>query len=116
MNDLIQNTTKQDIAQIISAANDFAQDIGALPVSRIKQVWDGVVTMSQQAKRFDSANSDAERADAATWFGEGYLILSAGLPDEGRSEQLAGWGNAREIAKLLGGPEIWPLRVAQAFS
>lgn len=79
------------------------------------QTREGVEAMIQAAKAFSAATSDTQRADAALWVGEAYLIFSASLPDTGSSEQATGWATAHQIKKLLGGPGVWVSRVKAQY-
>lgn len=83
---------------------------------RSAQTREGVEAMIQAAKAFSTAASDAQRADAALWVGEAYLIFSDSLPETGNSEQSTGWGSAHQIKKLLGGPAVWEQRVKAQYA
>lgn len=82
---------------------------------RSAQTREGVEAMIQATKAFTASTSDTQRADAALWVGEAYLIFSASLPDTGNNEHAIGWGTAHQIKKLLGGPEMWEARVRAQY-
>jgi len=80
-----------------------------------KQTTEGVEAMIQASEAFDQALTDAQKADAALWIGEAYLIFSNSLPDAGENEKSTGWATANQIAKLLGGPQVWEQRVTRTY-
>lgn len=101
-----------NIENVIHEAAALADSLADSPIYfQSRRAAEGVEAMQQAATAFDAAESDAQRADAALWLGEAYLILSSGLPDTGSTEHATGWATASQISKLLGGPDVWEKRV-----
>lgn len=102
------------ITSIIEEVATLAEQAADLPIYfKSRQAADGVEAMLQAAQAYRAADNDAARLDAALWLGEAYLIFSRALPDTGHNERSTGWGTAMQIAKLLGGPEVWEKRVRE---
>lgn len=107
---------KQSIALAVAEVGNIAEQIIDTPIYfGAQQTREGVEAMSQAAAAFAAAADDAQRADAALWVGEAYLIFSASLPDTGFGERTTGWATANQISKILGGPVVWRDRVKAAF-
>ncbi len=105
------------IEAAVTEIGNIAESITDHPIYfRSFQTREGVEAMIQAAKAFSVSTSDAQRADAALWVGEAYLIFSASLPDTGSSEQATGWATAHQIKKLLGGPDVWAQRVKAQYA
>lgn len=101
-----------NIPEIIAEVAILAEQATGLPIYfKNRQASDGVEGMLQAAKAFSAAADNPARLDAALWLGESYLLFSSALPDTGSNEQSTGWVTARQIAQLLGGPEVWDARV-----
>lgn len=108
---------QQDIAAIVGEVSSLAEQITEMPIYwRSRQTREGVEGMLQAAREFGAAADDAGRLDAALWVGEAYLLFSRSLPDTGHNERSTGWGMARQIAQLLGGPDVWERRAREEFS
>ncbi len=105
-----------NIAEIVDEAAALADSLADSPVYfKSRRAAEGVEAMQQAAAAFKAADDDARRKDAALWLGEAYLLLSSGLPDTGHSEHATGWATANQIARLLGGPDVWAERVAAEY-
>lgn len=103
---------KMHIPEIVTEVAVLAEQAADLPIYfKSRQAADGVEAMLQAARAFQSAPHNPARLDAALWLGEAYLLFSRGLPDTGGNEQSTGWVTARQIAQLLGGPDVWERRV-----
>lgn len=104
------------IEKIIEEAANLAETLADSPIYfRYRRAAEGIDAMQQAAAAFAAATDDGARLDAALWVGEAYLLLSSGLPDTGSSEHSTGWVTANQIAKLLGGPEVWIARAQAAY-
>jgi hypothetical protein len=104
------------IAEAVAEVGNIAEQITETPnYFGSAQTREGVEAMIQAAAAFAAAQTDSVRADAALWIGEAYLIFSASLPDTGHGEKATSWATANQIAKILGGPEVWEQRVKGAF-
>lgn len=103
---------KMNISEIVTEVAVLAEQAADLPIYfKSRQAADGVEAMLQAARAFRAADNNPARIDAALWLCEAYLIFSRALPDTGANEQSTGWVTARQIAQLLGGPEVWDARV-----
>lgn len=101
-----------NIPETIAEVAGLAEQAADLPIYfKSRQAADGVEAMLQAARAFQAAPAGPKRRDAALWLGEAYLLFSAALPDTGSNEQSTGWIAARQIAQLLGGPDVWVERV-----
>lgn len=108
---------KISIEAVVAEIGNIAESLTDHPLYfKSHKTSEGVEAMIQAAKAFTEADSDTQRADAALWVGEAYLIFSSSLPDTGNSEPRTGWATANQIAKLLGGPNVWESRVRAEFS
>lgn len=104
-----------DIAHIIDEAASLADSLADSPIYfKSRQAAEGVEAMQRAADAYREAATESKRLDAALWLGEAYLLLSRGLPDTGHTEHGTGWATANQIAKLLGGPEIWEAKARAA--
>lgn len=105
------------IEAAVAEIGNLAEGITEMPVYfRGGQTREGVEAMIQAARAFSVSTSDTQRADAALWVGEAYLIFSASLPDTGSGEHATGWATAHQIKKLLGGPDAWESRVRAQYA
>lgn len=103
--------------------SDIIREVGSIAESledhplyfSSRSTAEGITAMVQAADAFGKASVNADKIDAALWVGEAYLLFSSGLPDQGVPEQQTGWATAHQIARLLGGPEIWAQRVRDEF-
>lgn len=104
------------IAEIIEEAAVLAESLADSPAYFAnRRAAEGVEAMQQAARAFKTAESADGRLNAALWLDEAYLLLSSGLPDTGHSEHATGWATANQIARLLGGPDVWEQRVRAEF-
>lgn len=108
------------VADVLREAAALARSLEDTPIFyRNKLCADGIITIQQQAERFESATDDATRLDAALWAREGYQLLSAGLPDTysgtAPNENTTGWVTASQLARLFGGEELWRNRAGKEF-
>ncbi|MBN9365945.1 MAG: hypothetical protein J0H59_02825 [Comamonadaceae bacterium] len=103
---------RMNITEIVAEVAVLAEQATDLPIYfKSPQAADGVEAMLQAAQAFQAASDSPARLDAALWLGEAYMLFSRALPDTGRTEQSTGWVTARQIAQLLGGPDVWENRV-----
>lgn len=108
------------IADALREAADLARSLEDTPIfHRNRLCADGIITIQQQAARYDAARDTETRADAALWAREGYQLLSAGLTDThaglAPNERETGWATASQIARIFGGEEIWKKRAEKEF-
>lgn len=115
MSTVAPTATAPSVGAVLQEAALLAQEFENTPLWRIKNVREGSITIQQQAVRYAKAKDDETRADAATWAREGYMILSAALPDTYRGtapdERKAGWATAQAIAQLFGAEFVWTARI-----
>lgn len=105
-----------DTPALISEIAVLAEQATDLPIYfKSRQAADGIEAMIQAAQAFAAAQDDTARLDAALWIGEAYLLFSSALPDAGANEESTGWATARQIAQLLGGPDVWEARMRKEF-
>jgi len=105
-----------DTPALISEIAVLAEQATDLPIYfKSRQAADGIEAMIQAAQAFAAAQDDTARLDAALWIGEAYLLFSSALPDAGANEESTGWAAARQIAQLLGGPDVWEARMRKEF-
>ena len=79
------------VADVLRDVSLLAADMLQTRAAKDKQVWEGLTTSCQQHERFAKAASgdvcrlfdtpDAIRRDAALWARDGYMMMSACLPD-----------------------------------
>lgn len=104
------------IAEIVAEVGNIADLLSDTPIYFTgKNSAEGIDGMIQAASAFERAQNSAQRRDAALWIGEAYLLFSSSLPDTGNSESSTSWASAAQIAKLLGGPDIWEETVNREF-
>ena len=104
------------LAAIIQEVAAIAATLEDSPVAfKYPQANEGIEAMQQAAVAFAAAQDDSARMDAALWVGEAYLLFSVALPDTGHGEHATAWATARQIAGLLGGPDVWETRVREAY-
>lgn len=116
LTDWVTKHMEHSIEAAVAEIGSIAESITDHPIYfRSAQTREGVEAMIQAAAAFAAATTDAQRADAALWVGEAYLIFSASLPDTGSSEHATGWATAHQIKKLLGGPDVWESRVRAQY-
>lgn len=100
------------VEEVVKEVGNIAACLVDMPIYfSSKSTSEGIEAMIQASETFTKAKTDAERGDAALWIGEAYLLFSASLPDTGLGEKSTSWATAREIANLLGGPEVWESKV-----
>jgi len=105
------------VEDVVEEVGNIATGLTDTPIYFLsKSTSEGIEAMIQAAAAFTGSKNAAERADAALWIGEAYLIFSASLPDTGHGEKSTSWATARQIANLLGGPEVWEAKVRSEFS
>lgn len=113
---VLKNMEQISIAAAVAEIGNIAETLADHPIYfRSAQTREGVEAMIQASATFSAAVTDEQRADAALWVGEAYLIFSGSLPDVGGNEHATGWGSAHQIKKLLGGPDVWERRVRAQY-
>ena len=118
------------VADVLREVSLLAADMLQTRAAKDKQVWEGLTTICQQHERFTQAASgdvcrlfdtpDAIRRDAALWARDGYMMMSAGLPDtmtqeQNEGESDSGWGTAHIIKKMFGTQAAWAAKVAAEY-
>lgn len=105
-----------ETSAIISEIGAIADTLTDSPLYfKSRDTREGVEAMIQAAAAFAKSSNASEKLSAALWIGEAYLIFSRSLPDAGHSEHDTAWATANQIAKLLGGPEVWEQRIRAEF-
>ena len=95
------------VADVLREVSLLAADMLQTRAAKDKQVWEGLTTICQQHERFtQAAGGDVCRSDAALLARDGYMMMSAGLPDtmtqeQNEGESDSGWGTAHIIKKMF---------------
>lgn len=109
---LTNKNSSRSVEDVVKEVGNIASCLTDTPIYfSSKSTAEGIEAMIQAAQAFEEAQTDEERGDKALWIGEAYLIFSASLPDTGMGEKSTSWATAREIANLLGGPDLWEAKV-----
>lgn len=112
----MSNIEQISIEDVVQEVGTIARGLTESPIYwKSKQTTEGVEAMIQASEAFTAAQTNDQKADAAIWLWEAYLLFSSSLPDTGQDEKQTAWATANQIAKLLGGPQVWEQRVTRAF-